>query len=133
MRSRYSAFHEGKIDYLIATLHPSKRQVTDRETLGRVVATTTWSGLRILAVDGGTEGDETGQVEFVAYYCESGASKGQDGSTKQLHERSRFIKEDGRWFYLSGDQESLRPVPKLGRNDLCWCGSGKKSKKCHNR
>ena len=51
MRSRYSAFHEGKVDYLIATLHPSRRQVTDREDLVRVVSTTTWTGLRILAVD----------------------------------------------------------------------------------
>ncbi len=132
MRSRYSAFHEGKIDYLIATLHASKRQLTDRDDLARVVSTTTWTGLRVLAVDGGTEGDETGHVEFVAYYCESGAAKHQAGTTKQLHERSRFVKEDGRWFYLSGDHESLRPIPKLGRNDPCWCGSGKKYKKCHS-
>lgn len=131
MRSRYSAFCEGKIDYLIATLHPSKRQVTDREALARSVSTTRWTGLRILAVDGGTEGDDTGQVEFVAYYAESGAAEHQAGTTRQLHERSRFVKQDDRWFYLSGDHESLPPIPKLGRNDPCWCGSGKKLKKCH--
>ncbi len=131
MRSRYSAFHEGKIDYLIATLHPSKRQATDRESLARTVSTTTWTGLRILAVEGGTEDENTGQVEFVTCYREGRAAKHQDGATKQLHERSRFVKEDGRWFYLSGSYENLLHVPKPGRNAPCWCGSGKKHKKCH--
>ncbi len=132
MRSRYSAFHEGEIDYLIATLHPSKRQATDRESLARTVSTTTWTGLRILAVEGGTEGEDTGQVEFVAYHSEAGgAAKHPDRVTKELHERSRFVKEDGRWLYLSGIHENLLPVPKPGRNDPCWCGSGKKYKKCH--
>ncbi len=131
MRSRYSAFHEGKIDYLMASSHPSRRQVTDRENLTRIVSTTTWIGLRVLAVEGGREGDDTGQVEFVAYYRESSASKQQDGATKQLHERSSFVEEGGRWLYLSGNQESLQPIPELGRNARCWCGSGKKYKKCH--
>lgn len=131
MRSRYSAFHEGKIDYLIATLHPSKRQATDRESLARTVSTTTWTGLRILAVESGTEGEATGQVEFVAFYREGGAAGPHGGATKQLHERSRFVKEHGRWFYLSGAHENLLPIPKPGRNDPCWCGSGKKLKKCH--
>ncbi len=127
MRSRYSAFHQGKIDYLIATSHPSTRRVTDRETFARTVSNTTWTGLRVLAVDGGTEADDTGRVEFVAYYCETGERR----ATKQLHERSSFVKENGRWFYLSGEHEGLRPVPKPGRNDACWCGSGRKYKKCH--
>ncbi|MEZ5505160.1 MAG: YchJ family metal-binding protein [Gammaproteobacteria bacterium] len=45
-----------------------------------------------------------------------------------LHERSRFVKEDGRWFYLDGE---MLPLPSPGRNDPCWCGSGQKFKKCH--
>lgn len=124
MRSRYSAFHLGKIDYLIATLHPSKRQITDRESLAQTLSTTTWIGLRILATDGGTADESDGWVEFVASFREGGVAK-------QLHERSRFIQEDGRWFYLDGEYENLLPVPKPGRNDPCWCGSEKKYKKCH--
>ncbi|MBS1856331.1 MAG: SEC-C domain-containing protein [Acidobacteria bacterium] len=29
------------------------------------------------------------------------------------------------------DEPHVRSGPKLGRNDPCWCGSGKKYKKCH--
>lgn len=32
-----------------------------------------------------------------------------------------------KWF---GGQQP-REIPKLGRNDPCWCGSGKKYKRCH--
>ena len=49
------------------------------------------------------------------------------------HERSRFRREDGRWYYVSG--ENVRPSPTrraatAGRNDPCPCGSGRKFKKC---
>lgn len=50
-------------------------------------------------------------------------------SSMYLHERSRFLKIDDCWFYIDGVQ------PKVGRNDPCPCGSGRKYKKCceHNR
>ena len=47
MRSRYSAFYLGEIDYLIATLHPSKRRLDERKLLQNTVNTTKWLGLRI--------------------------------------------------------------------------------------
>ena len=124
MRSRYSAFCQGKIDYLIATLHPSRRRPTDRESLTQTISSTQWLRLQILATEGGQSTDNTGQVEFVATYTEA-------ATPHRLHERSHFVHESQRWFYLHGEVENLRPLPKPGRNAPCWCGSGKKSKRCH--
>lgn len=122
MRSRYTAFTQGNIDYLIATHHPSKRTMSDRQTLQQSIQNTAWLGLTVLATEQGQPEDDTGIVEFVARY--------QSGAMGQMHERSRFKKQKGRWFYLDGD---LLPPVAPKRNDPCWCGSGKKFKQCHGK
>jgi SEC-C motif-containing protein len=120
MRSRYTAYYQGQVDYLIATHHPSRRTPDQRTTLAHSVRTTVWVRLSVLATQQGQPQDRQGTVEFVAYH-----SAPQPG---QIHERSRFIKPKERWFYLEGDM--LPPLlPK--RNEPCWCGSGKKYKACH--
>ncbi len=89
MRSRYSAFVLGLADYLLATWHPGTRPLTLELDAG-----TQWLGLEVRAhrlLDG-----ERGEVEFVARSRLAG--KGQ-----RLHERSRFVREAGRWFYVDGD------------------------------
>lgn len=122
MRSRYTAYVKGQVAYLMATRHPSKRPLDDLEQLQQSCQTPTWLGLTILAVVQGQPLDETGIVEFVARYGPRPEA--------QLHEKSRFVKHKGRWFYLEG--ERLPPlVPK--RSEPCWCGSGKKFKQCHGR
>ena len=118
MRSRYAAFCKRHVDYLIATLHPSKRKPDDRDVLARTIDRHQWLGLRILDTHRGGRTDDVGYVEFVAYFSSPG----------QMHERSTFVKEKGQWFYLEGEQ--MEPV-KTGRNAPCWCGSGKKYKRCH--
>ena len=120
MRSRYTAFYKGSIDYLIATQCPSRRRDDDRATLAQTLRTTKWHSLRVLRTEQRTL--DKGIVEFAAFY--------QDESdvVSQLHERSAFLRKDGRWYYLQG--EMLPPIV-LGRNDACWCGSGKKLKNCH--
>lgn len=123
MRSRYTAFCRGNIDYLIATHHPSKRQPDDRRTLQNSVTSTEWLSLMVLSAPPPGPAESVGLVEFAAFYK-------KHGEFRQLHERSQFIKENGRWFYLQG--EILPPVI-LQRNDPCWCGSGKKYKRCHGR
>lgn len=131
MRSRYCAFCLGKIDYLLATLAPQSRQPTDAQVLQQTVAQTRWLALQVLS-----SGEDTGGawVEFVVFYQNlfpKGVSAQNSfqggGADGQLHERSRFIQQDGRWYYLDGN--ILAPV-KWSRNDPCWCGSGKKFKKC---
>lgn len=120
MRSRYTAYCEGNVDYLVATHHPTRRTLNDHRAMANSVRTTTWVKLVVLASHQGQPEDREGLVEFVAYYSTPSAG--------QVHERSRFVKQKGRWFYLDGDM--LPPLwPK--RNEPCWCGSGKKLKACH--
>jgi SEC-C motif domain protein len=109
MRSRYTAYSQGNVDYLIATLFPKSRQPNDRPTLLRSVQTTRWIGLRILKTQKGQVQDKRGTVEFVALYQPSPMNDLQNiGVTHQLHERSRFIKEREQWFYVDG--EILPPI-----------------------
>ena len=89
MRSRYSAFARGRMDYLLATWHASTRP-TDL-TLDPAAK---WLGLEIRShrvMDA-----DRAEVEFVARLREGGRAV-------RLHERSRFVREGGRWFYLDGD------------------------------
>ena len=89
MRSRYTAFVLGLADYLRATWHPSTRPATlDLE------AGAHWLGLEVRAQR--LQDDTHGEVAFVARSRVAG--KGQ-----RLHERSRFVKEDGLWLYVDGD------------------------------
>lgn len=94
MRSRFSAYSQGNIDYLIDTLHPSKRRPIDRRNL-TLASSTHWTHLTILNTQKGQATDRRGTVEFIAHYDRPYLG--------QHHERSRFTKEDGRWYYLDGD------------------------------
>ncbi len=93
MRSRYAAYVLGREDHLLRTWHPRTRP--DRIDVG----STQWIGLRILAVEAGSEGDATGVVEFEARHR---------GGV--LHERSRFERRHHRWVYVDGDVMLDRPV-----------------------
>lgn len=122
MRSRYTAFYSGNINYIIATLHPDKRQPTDRTELAKTIASTQWLNLTIVATNQGKIRDRSGTVEFVAAFRDT------TGKARQLHEKSRFTKQEGKWFYLDGD---ILPDYIPPNNAKCWCGSNKKYQKCH--
>ncbi len=127
MRSRYSAYVEGAVDYLGETLHPQHRADWDRDATARWAADARWQGLEIVSTEAGQPDDLEGFVEFVAHYDEGVARK-------RHHERSRFQFHEGRWYYVDGDvpkpQTQRHEGPRVGRNDPCPCGSGKKFKKC---
>ena len=127
MRSRYSAYAEGAVDYLGETLHPGHRADWDREATRRWSEGAEWLGLEIVSCTAGQAGDSEGWVEFIARFRE------KDG-VKQHHERSRFESENGRWYYVEGDtpkpQTRRHEQPRVGRNEPCPCGSGKKFKRC---
>ncbi len=93
MRSRYSAYVRSDAKYLLRTWHVSTRPQNLELGAERAVK---WLGLEILMTEAGGGGDAQGAVEFVARYKVNGKSC-------RLHERSRFIKEDGQWFYVDGD------------------------------
>lgn len=133
MRSRFSAFCQGNIDYLISTHHPDARTSDEAKTLMQTVKTVQWTHLQVISKQKGQKKDQVGTVEFVAVYrSQSGQlSKTFDASgdgLAQLHERSKFVKEGGRWFYLKGD---VLPPYVPGRSQPCWCGSRKPFKYCH--
>ena len=92
MRSRFEAFRDADVEWLLASWHPSTRPAAlDLRTNPR------WRGLQIVdVVDGGPQ-DETGVVEFRATYVAS------PGDVRILHERSRFVRADSRWYYVDGD------------------------------
>jgi len=127
MRSRYTAFATHAIDYLIETHHPDTRSDVNRDEIRRFSEGSTWLGLEILGVEEGRDGDEQGWVEFIARYKERGQERAH-------HERSLFRRHQGRWFFHSAQEPKQTPTersqPKIGRNEPCPCGSGKKYKKC---
>jgi SEC-C motif-containing protein len=126
MRSRYSAYATASIDYLHTTLHPEHQADHDVNAARKWAAESDWLGLEIISTTDGGNDDETGIVEFKAFYRDKGRNR-------QLHEISRFEKVDGSWRYVEGEMpkpETVRNTAKVGRNDPCPCGSGKKYKKC---
>lgn len=104
MRSRYSAYSKGDVEYLIQTQYPKKRKKADRQMLLKTIENTHWMGLTILKTQKGGADDRRGIVEFVARY----RGLALTDPIYQLHERSRFVKEDSIWFYQDGD--NLPPV-----------------------
>ena len=123
MRSRYVAYTLGDTRYLIDSWHSSTRPVSLKLDEKLV-----WAGLKLVkeskVVAEGLHW--IGYVEFMASFT-------RDGAMGQVHERSRFLFEDGLWFYVDGEQietGELYARRQPGRNDPCFCGSGKKFKKC---
>ena len=90
MRSRYCAFVLCNEQYLLATWHPSTRP-------GSIPfnGKQKWLGLRV--VNASVTGNDSAEVEFIARPRVSNAA------AVRQHERSRFVREGGRWFYVDGD------------------------------
>ena len=87
MRSRYTAFVTGDVDYLLRTWHPETRPASLE-----LDSALEWTGLQILRTVRGGETDRAGTVEFRASYREGGQDRAQQ-------EKSTFVREDGRWVY----------------------------------
>ena len=91
MRSRYSAYVLGLDDYLTSTWHPTTRPEAIDTTLD--TPPLQWLGLEVKRHE--RQDDDHAIVEFVARYRSSGRGH-------RLHETSRFVREEGRWFYVDG-------------------------------
>jgi len=114
MRSRYSAYTLSNSPYLLNSWHATTRPTTlDLSQTPQPE----WLGLKICHTEAGNTADHNGTVEFIARYRENSA-------TEVIHEISRFVKEDGHWFYLNGT------LSQPTQNGPCPCGSGKKFKRC---
>ena len=137
MRSRYTAFTKNNWEYLVLTSHPEEKKEMAKLESTLLDHDAHWKKLEVLHTNKGRMQDSEGQVDFVAHYE-------KDGILQTLRESSKFYKVNGRWVYSRKDS-ILSPVPvsaakkpktfvrgkaKIGRNDPCSCGSGKKYKKC---
>ena len=125
MRARYSAHVTADIDFLYESTHPDFRQGYDHKGTKSWAENSEWLGLEILGTTAGGIVDTEGEVEFVASFRSS------EGSRRH-HERGQFKREDNIWLFTEGEMVKSQPVSvtKIGRNDPCPCGSGKKYKKC---
>jgi SEC-C motif domain protein len=141
MRARYTAHVKSAVKFIRETVAPEAVKDFDESAVRKWAAESEWLGLEILGVTKGGENDNDGTVEFTAKYK-------HDGQVLEHHEVATFRKsqKDGHWTFADGDahvhqegqghhhHEAQAPVvresPKIGRNDPCPCGSGKKYKKC---
>ncbi|QQO09686.1 YchJ family protein [Breznakiella homolactica] len=129
MRSRYSAYAEHEINYILNTCTSSGERDIDEKQTRDWSEKSEWLGLEIHSVIKGGPGDDEGTVEFTASYMTNGLKD-------RHHERARFTKTNGEWLYSDGDiipETIVRQGPKVGRNEPCPCGSGKKYKHCCGR
>lgn len=127
MRARYTAYVKENVDFLRDSLTPKQRGDFSAEETRKWARESDWLGLEIVRTEGGGEKDTAGEVEFKATFTSE--------DLKQVHyEIARFEKENGQWLYAGDRKPEGRTVrreePKVGRNDPCPCGSGKKFKKC---
>ena len=129
MRSRYTAYVEHEIDYIINTCVQRGKKEIDPQSTRDWSEKSNWLGLKIISTEKGSPNDTKGIVEFEAVYE-------HDGIKEVHHETAKFIKEKDEWLYEEGrvvPQTVVRSSPKVGRNDPCPCGSGKKFKHCCSR
>ncbi len=127
MRARYTAYACTEVDFLQASLHPDHRDDHDTEGVREWSENSEWHGLEIVSTSAGGADDQTGTVEFACEYT-------YDGETRRHHELATFERLDDAWYFVEGEPVTTKPYvreePKVGRNDPCPCGSGRKFKKC---
>jgi SEC-C motif-containing protein len=126
MRSRYSAYTRANMDYIQQTMRGKPALGFDANQVGKWAKKVWW--LRLQVMNATMINDTQGYVEFVATYLEG-------AYLHQMHERSEFVYDQGRWFYVDGTQPTLSLALKqlMTRNMPCPCGHGKRFKNCHGR
>ena len=130
MRARYSSYVTGDVEFLKTSATKACQAEFDENSSRAWSRAAEWHGLEIIKTEAGGVGDDSGVVEFRALYT-------ANGEFCDHHEVAQFVREDGGWKFsdgeLVGETPIVRDQPKVGRNDLCPCGSGKKYKKCCGR
>jgi SEC-C motif-containing protein len=127
MRSRFTAHVVRDYPYLHRTyLETARKPYVEEKIDGDELK---WTRLVVHAHETGPKPDGA-FVDFTAYFDDH-------GTEQALHEKSEFARIDGTWYYTRAVRVGPAPVksaaPKVGRNEPCPCGSGKKYKHCHGR
>jgi len=126
MRSRYTAHACKNMPHIIRTMRGKALKLFDKEkTEEEWFELCNWIKLEIIDASAVDKNSKHGIVEFKAYCV-------FNGEEQILHERSKFSKIDNQWYYISGQHKNavIHAADKVGRNEECPCGSGKKYKKC---
>ena len=125
MRARYHAYETCNMEFIKESHDPDNTEGIDWAECEKWARESQWLGLEIISTTKGGEDDKDGIVEFKATYIEN-------GKTIVHHERSYFVKRNGVWFYQKWLPITSTRINenRVGRNDPCPCGSGKKYKKC---
>ena len=126
MRARFTAHCLRDYPFLVDSIHPEHREDITEESISQWASLLEWEGLEVHGATPGATDDE-GEVSFTARYTVRGIPQ-------ELREDASFSRVNGEWKYVDGyvhkEQPLERESPKVGRNDPCPCGSGKKHKKC---
>jgi SEC-C motif-containing protein len=127
MRSRYTAYVKHDVAHLERSLSADQRKDFAADEAKKWAESSEWLGLNIIRTEQGGPDDKLGAVHFAAKFK-------TEGEEREHLEVALFGREDGRWVYTGQVDEPgktvRRETPKVGRNDPCPCGSGKKYKKC---
>ena len=127
MRSRYTAYTHAELGYIERTMKGPALLRFNKQKSEERARYIKWHKLDIIKT---FQKDKRHFVEFIA-------SLSINNKYDTLHERSEFLFENGEWYYVDGiifPQELSTTHKKIGRNELCPCGSQKKFKKCcHNK
>lgn len=126
MRSRFTAYAQANIEYIDKTMQGPATNNFNPVSAKEWAETCQWQRLQVLKSQAISANQA--YVEFIAHYTSAGRQQ-------YLHEVSEFRRIQGRWYYVDGEQPIISRNPntkqnKVGRNDPCPCGSGKKYKKC---
>ena len=96
MRSRYSAYATGAVEYLLRSTHPSTRKFHDADAIEIWAKSNVWQKLEIVSKSAGEARDKKGTVEFKAYFAD------ENDQPQIHHELSNFEKYLGKWFFVDG-------------------------------
>ena len=95
MRSRYTAYTQANIGYIIKTMKGKATKHFDANTALNWAKKSKWLGLTIIEASKVTDNDKKGFVEFIAEYE-------LNGKKQCLHERSEFHRQKNNWYYVNG-------------------------------
>ena len=119
MRSRYSAYTQVNLDYIKATMRGNALLGFQEQNTLRWAKRVRWIGLKVIS-----SVISSGIVEFEAGYV--------DGTKLcYIHERSEFVRTEGRWYYVGGQHFPTPQNKVISRTSDCPCGSMRKFKNCH--
>jgi len=130
MRARYTSYVTGDVKFLKTSAVKAVQDLFNEAESEAWSKAANWHGLEIIRTEKGGAADKEGLVEFRALYT-------ADQKFCNHHEVSTFVREDDGWKFVDGEMLADKPIvreePKVGRNDPCPCGSGRKYKKCCGR